>query len=130
MVVKKERILLLVVLMLLFTMFSGLFCFEQTVAEASADGSPVDEQVSGVRLSEMSAECEASGDIASEPMARSLKNHVQGLTHYFDQGNYEKATKHIDGFIDLVEQLYAIDIVSEQAEQNLVAYAKTLQQSW
>src|SRR5699024_9641819 len=63
-------------------------------------------------------------------MARSLKNHVQGLTHYFDQGNYEKATKHIDGFIDLVEQLYAIDIVSEQAEQNLVAYAKTLQQSW
>lgn len=127
---KKERILLLVVLMLLFTMFSGLFGFEQTVAEASDDGSPVDEEVSVERLSEMIDEFEASGDIASEPMARSLKNHVQGLTHYFDQGNYEKATKHIDGFIDLVEQLYAIDIVSEQAEQNLVAYGKTLQQSW
>lgn len=120
----------MIAFMLIFSLFSGLATIEQTAAAAADDGGQTTEEATIEGLIEMIEQFETDGDITSEPIARSLKNHVQGLAHYFNQGNYGKAADHIDGFLDLLDQLHAMDIVSETAKEQLATYATSLKQNW
>lgn len=126
----KQRTTVMIAIMLMFSILSGFVTAEQTVAASANDDGRANGEATAENLIEMIEQFEADGNITSEPIARSLKNHVQGLAHYFNQGNYEKASNHIDGFIDLLEQLHAMDIVSETAKEQLGTYATSLKQNW
>src|SRR5690625_4626657 len=52
------------------------------------------------------------GEIADENISRALLTHLTALDHYTNQGQWQKAVTHMDGFKDMIHQFRQMDQIS------------------
>src|SRR5699024_1525670 len=77
------------------------------------------EDVSASGLRALIEQLASDGEILSDQFVRNLFNQLTGVEHYADKGVYQKAVKHMGGFMDLVEQLTTVGIMTESANEQI-----------
>src|SRR5699024_10921010 len=70
------------------------------------------------------------GDIADDKTSRSLLTHLTALDHYTNQGQWQKAVEHMDGFGDMLRQYHQMEQISTNTAKILTVYKRYLTDQW
>src|SRR5699024_1399743 len=70
------------------------------------------------------------GDIADDKTSRSLLTHLTALDHYTNQGQWQKAVEHMDGFGDMLRQYHQMEQISTNTAKILTVYKRFLTDQW
>ncbi|OEH53324.1 hypothetical protein AQ616_16615 [Oceanobacillus sp. E9] len=71
-----------------------------------------------------------SGDITSQETGRHLQTHLTSVGHYQEAQSVDKAIKHMNSFIELLEVIKEEQLITENAFNSLKASAEELIEQW
>lgn len=125
---KKRTFRPIIALLLAFGLLLGFSTPQGDVAPVVAASAV--EDVSSEGLRELIDELAKEGEILSDQLVRNLYNLLTGVEHYVNKAEYEKAVRHMSGFNDLVNQLHALGIVTENGHSQMTSYANELARKW
>gem|GEM_PF-287213 len=73
---------------------------------------------------------EREGEFASEVAARALKTHLIAVDQFEKEYAVDKVIKHLTSLVELLDHQYSNELLSEEAYNNLYAYAYHLLEKW
>ncbi|QDI92192.1 gamma-glutamyltransferase [Salicibibacter halophilus] len=96
------------------------------VADDNREGAAIGFTLDSVSMMNLVERLEEEGEFEDEEAPHALDLHLTSINHYENQGDFEKAADHMEGFHDLLDHQQDEGVISEEAFNILQAQADRL----
>lgn len=94
------------------------------------DGNGDDDPVSAASMIAKIEQLADEGELENNLFVRTMILHLTAVNHFETQSQSEKVVKHMDSFIDLLDQMNKRDLISKEVHDSLQADAERLITKW